>query len=238
MGAKGSLFSLLGLVCMGLCLAGCATIAKDKSELHFAKAPKDLEVYEGGSRLSFAGRTRKTADASFETLSRYILLDAREPHTLTIVSEEKEATVSTGTHVGGKWIVGNLFFAGIPGFAIDAATGKWKEFDEVDTLQALSTARSSLITALERNHVEKAKQILERSPTAIKRRDDDGKTALHVAVKTGNPELVHFLLQYNPDVNARDDSGQTPMQMAVKLGNGNQGGYQKILQLLQASGAK
>lgn len=47
----------------------------------------------------------------------------------------------------------------------------------------------------------------------------DGRTVLHLAVKTGDLALVQLLLQYSVNVNARDQSGETALHAAVALGH-------------------
>ena len=47
------------------------------------------------------------------------------------------------------------------------------------------------------------------------KRDDDGCTALHIAVKEHNEEAVHKLCAARADVNAQDSKGYTPLMFAV-----------------------
>lgn len=56
-----------------------------------------------------------------------------------------------------------------------------------------------------------------------------GTTPLHVAAKSGNHSIVHFLLQSGADVNALDISGLTPLYLAVESGH-----VQTVCILLQA----
>ena len=47
----------------------------------------------------------------------------------------------------------------------------------------------------------------------------DNETALHMAVRTGNCEMVRLLLNAGANVNAQDFSGATPLNMAAFDGN-------------------
>ena len=44
--------------------------------------------------------------------------------------------------------------------------------------------------------------------------DENGSTALHLAVRSGNIDLVNFLLRHNARLDARDKDGQTPLHLA------------------------
>ncbi|KAF4454210.1 ankyrin repeat protein [Fusarium austroafricanum] len=66
-----------------------------------------------------------------------------------------------------------------------------------------------------------------------KLRDDDGRTALHLATLANNPEVVELLLKQNPpaEKDAKDRNGQTPLYVAVVEDR------QAIVELLIGEGA-
>ena len=49
-------------------------------------------------------------------------------------------------------------------------------------------------------------------------RDEDGRTALHIAAHFGYPKVVKLLLDEFPDVNARDNDGMTALHHACAKG--------------------
>lgn len=62
----------------------------------------------------------------------------------------------------------------------------------------------------------------------IEGRDEEGKTALHVACTHGTLVIVNFLLQQGADVDARNDNGQTPLHVSKNV---------EVVQSLCAAGA-
>lgn len=53
------------------------------------------------------------------------------------------------------------------------------------------------------------------APDLVDSRDDDGFTPLHLAVISGNMQLVTFLLANNADVNAMDNEKHTVVHWAT-----------------------
>lgn len=64
------------------------------------------------------------------------------------------------------------------------------------------------------------------------RKDESGKTALHMAVEEGRPDIVQLLLQFgHAQVDSRDAEGKTPLHYAAARNN------EKLSKLLMCHGA-
>jgi ankyrin repeat protein len=57
--------------------------------------------------------------------------------------------------------------------------------------------------------------LLKESPALARAMDPDGKTALHLAARQGQKEVMELLLAGGADVNARDSHGSTPLPSMV-----------------------
>ena len=87
-----------------------------------------------------------------------------------------------------------------------------------------------LFDAVENDSLPEIEQILDRLPAnqvsiLVNSRTnpesaEQGETPLHIAVKTGNKEMVKFLLDYGADVNAGDKYEATPLHFACRNGDG------------------
>ena len=66
----------------------------------------------------------------------------------------------------------------------------------------------------------------------INLQDERGNTALMAAVKTGDIDIVKFLLHAKANVNLRTKHGNTALKITRKIG------YTKIVELLKKAGAK
>lgn len=60
----------------------------------------------------------------------------------------------------------------------------------------------------------------EKDPQYVNAKNDDGNTALHMAVIQGqtpdNLELIRYLVYRGADLNARNKKGQTPLERAIE----------------------
>ena len=76
-------------------------------------------------------------------------------------------------------------------------------------------------------------KMLRSNQSLVHLKDNGNSTALHVAVFSGRPTIVGFLLNISADVDvdAVDASKKTPLILAAELGN------QEILELLLNAGA-
>ena len=69
--------------------------------------------------------------------------------------------------------------------------------------------------------LELARISLERIADTINSQNDDGLTALLLALERENLDVAQLLLDHNADVNVRDKRGNTPLHVAVSTGNGH-----------------
>ena len=88
---------------------------------------------------------------------------------------------------------------------------------------------TALITAIQKNHTEIAKMILEKD--SWNARAWDGTTALMEASRTGNTEIVKLLLEKGADVNKKNKYGSTALM------NATHPDHKEILLLLLEHGA-
>jgi ankyrin repeat protein len=65
----------------------------------------------------------------------------------------------------------------------------------------------------------RVKELLADKPTLIRSKTFLGDTALHMAVTSGNTNMVAVLLDAGADVNAKGDSNVTPLHLAAFSGN-------------------
>ena len=63
------------------------------------------------------------------------------------------------------------------------------------------------------------KLLIESDPSKINKKDEDGNSLLHIAVRVGNPDLVKYLASKDADIDIKDNYGQTPLQIAAHLDN-------------------
>ncbi|XP_069103391.1 ankyrin repeat, PH and SEC7 domain containing protein secG-like [Argopecten irradians] len=72
---------------------------------------------------------------------------------------------------------------------------------------------TSLMYCMVRQDMGMAKMLLSRDSEMVDCRDIEGKSALHMAVETGQPEFVELLLKNSANVNAFTDIGITPLMV-------------------------
>ncbi|UKZ52221.1 hypothetical protein TrVGV298_005996 [Trichoderma virens] len=93
--------------------------------------------------------------------------------------------------------------------------------------------RFPLHTAAREGRVAAAEGFLKTDPKLSKRKDDDGRYAIHWAASSNNHEIVLLLANqasFDPDI--QDDSGWTPLMISASVPNS-----EPILNLLLSRGA-
>ena len=75
-------------------------------------------------------------------------------------------------------------------------------------------------------------RILKEDPTQANAKDSDGDTILHVAIQTGDDQVVKVLLDHGADVTARNAHGETPLELAALQGSAT------VMRTLLRGGAK
>jgi hypothetical protein len=68
--------------------------------------------------------------------------------------------------------------------------------------------------AVKSGDLEKVKTLLKTNPDLVFSKGQGGWTPLHYAAKSGNKDVVEFLLEHKAEVNAEDNYGQTPLFLA------------------------
>ncbi|XP_060075013.1 serine/threonine-protein phosphatase 6 regulatory ankyrin repeat subunit C-like [Ylistrum balloti] len=72
---------------------------------------------------------------------------------------------------------------------------------------------TSLMYSTVRQDMGMTKMLLSRDSEMVHCRDIEGKSALHMAIETGQPELVELLLNNGANVNASTDNGISPLMV-------------------------
>lgn len=98
--------------------------------------------------------------------------------------------------------------------------GRYKFFVVILLLFVLSGCAGSgkspvKYSDLDFNKLDEIKRIIEEDPAKINRRDENGNSLLHMAVRAGNIEIVKYLVSRNADVNIENSRNETPLQLAV-----------------------
>ncbi len=72
--------------------------------------------------------------------------------------------------------------------------------------------------AIVAGNMNKVKSMVDKDPSlAIAAVNPMGWTPLHIAARTGRPEIAEYLISQGADVNARDVDGETPLHKAAKF---------------------
>jgi len=76
-------------------------------------------------------------------------------------------------------------------------------------------ADDAFFDAVERGNVKSVERMLKKG-VDINAKNESGRTAIHIAVISGNTDMLKLILSRNPDVNAQDDTiGTTPLALAA-----------------------
>lgn len=73
--------------------------------------------------------------------------------------------------------------------------------------------------ATEKNNLDLLKDMVKHGGDVSLARNDDGTTALHIAVNDGNVEFVKFLLDHGADADKPDKNGWKPRALADQQGH-------------------
>jgi len=73
--------------------------------------------------------------------------------------------------------------------------------------------------AAQKGDAAKVEALLKAHPELIFSRDNDGKTALHVAAYAGQKDVAALLLANKSEVDAKNNEGDTPIILAAALGH-------------------
>ncbi|PKL43298.1 MAG: hypothetical protein CVV42_20390 [Candidatus Riflebacteria bacterium HGW-Riflebacteria-2] len=76
-------------------------------------------------------------------------------------------------------------------------------------------AEHSIFKAISKLDAGAIKSILAKEPGAINEKDDEGRTPLHLAVKTKSTKFVDFLLKLGPSIFAQDKNDMTPLAVMI-----------------------
>ncbi len=73
-----------------------------------------------------------------------------------------------------------------------------------------------IFTAASTGNLAQVQAAVRRQPQAVRQRDQNGSTALHLAAQSGKTDVIRFLVSVGAEVNARDRGGHTPLYWAIK----------------------
>jgi len=98
--------------------------------------------------------------------------------------------------------------------------------------QQLTAPSFDFIKAVQKSDGDKATQLLTDNPRIVNSRDDDGNTALIIAISREDPDWTGFLLKKGADVNLGGRNGDTPLIAATRVG------FEDAVEWLISLGAK
>jgi hypothetical protein len=92
----------------------------------------------------------------------------------------------------------------------------WNKGSQRSDVGKSAAGVTELRSAAQLGDVEKVRRLVMEYSVSVNAvaPDSKGETALHVAVKMANIEVVRFLVQQGGDPNHRDDGGHTPLETA------------------------
>ncbi|KAK6048897.1 BTB/POZ domain protein, partial [Cooperia oncophora] len=89
-----------------------------------------------------------------------------------------------------------------------------------DVLKADDEGKSPLSVALyDRNDTELSREIVNCGGVTAVNHSIDGVSLLHIAVKSGDIEIVRFLLENGAAIDTVNSAGETPLEVAVRQNN-------------------
>lgn len=77
--------------------------------------------------------------------------------------------------------------------------------------------KPDIFEAVRNNNVSAAQAILKKTPAALRSRDKNGWSPLHLAVLEGYEDMSRFLLEQGASVSVTDNGGYTPLHWAAVL---------------------
>lgn len=85
--------------------------------------------------------------------------------------------------------------------------------------------------AVRSGDLQKVGFLIGNNRSLLNEREDDGKTPLHHAIKSGLTEIAEYLIGEGADINLKDKENESPLHLAASLGN------VEIVRMLLDSGA-
>ncbi|MEO0469970.1 MAG: ankyrin repeat domain-containing protein, partial [Bacteroidota bacterium] len=73
-----------------------------------------------------------------------------------------------------------------------------------------------LLRAVRKEALPVLRVLVSQPQTDMNVQNDDGQSALHMAVEKGNVDLVNLILKGKPELEPRDRAGDTPMHIAIR----------------------
>ena len=115
-------------------VSGCATMLQHKEiEIPISDPPSDLQI-------TVDGKPAKLGDVMVDGQAAPGLALPRHDHKIVLRAGGREVSFRTDGHVGGGWILLDVFLSGPIGIAVDAATGDWTNYphDPIDAADMIA----------------------------------------------------------------------------------------------------